>query len=178
MPSYLVKISPSDVGRTYFNDTTAVLVNASSANNAKATAIAEYGNAWVNCTADEVVSAGSKNWSGWSLEVEVVGVVKVSATTGTVETSMAQIAANVVTALNADAAIANASYNAGTLKIAAVADGLGDKKVKVRILSPDGVSYPFLVGTITDGGIAAADLTVVVPTANTSPSVDATFKSV
>lgn len=80
-----------------------------------------------------------------------------------------EIAAALVTALNGLDGIANASYNAttNTLTVAGSDDALGDQKLEVSIIPPGGSdSIASLVGAITDGGVAAADLTVVLPADN------------
>jgi hypothetical protein len=67
-----------------------------------------------------------------------------------------------------------AAYDTGTnvLTVAAIADGIGDKTLAVEAKLPDadeGISA--LVGTITDGGIAAAVLTVVLEDETAIPAI-------
>ena len=80
-----------------------------------------------------------------------------------------EIAAALVTALNALDGIANAAYNAtsNTLTVAGTADALGVQKLEVSIIPPGGsASIASLVGAITDGGASGAALSVVLPADN------------
>lgn len=148
---------------------------------AKQMAAAQYpgdGAAWINdSTATEVV-AGS-NWIGWTFKVRILsglaagagvnadGSAEISLTaTGAAQDTMDEIAAVLVTRLNALPTIANAAYNSttNTLTVAGTADNLGDKQIEVEIIPPSGESpVAALVGTVTDGGSAGAALTVVLP---------------
>lgn len=84
-------------------------------------------------------------------------------TTGTGTDDLDAIAADLVTALNAHAEIANAAYAAPNLTLASIADGMGDATVIVTVNPPSGntnADVSFLYGTITHEGIAAAALVV------------------
>ena len=152
---------------------------AASATAAKQAAAAKFegdGLAWLNdSTATEIV-AGT-DWQGWTFRVAILGgfgtggdeprtvAVVGDATDNTVD----EIAAALVTALNGLDGIANAAYNATSniLTVAAAADALGNQKLEVSIIPPGGsASIASLVGAITDGGVAAADLAVVLPADN------------
>jgi hypothetical protein len=50
----------------------------------------------------------------------------------------------------------------GTMQFTNVADGLGDMKLTVRIIGPDGREYPDFITSVVDEGIAAAVLDVVI----------------
>jgi hypothetical protein len=90
------------------------------------------------------------------------------------------------TALNATSGISGAAYTAGTntLVIAAGSgtDDLGDLTVTVEFLAPstvagaDAAPIPGFVGTITDGGSATDDLSVVLVDA-ANPAFYAALKS-
>ncbi|YP_001294526.1 virion structural protein [Pseudomonas phage M6] len=179
MPAYLVTLDRTKSGHTLVQGADAMVVFAASTTAAKQAAAAKYegdGLAWLNdSTATEIV-AGT-DWSGWTFRVAILGgfgtggdeprtvAVVGDATDNTVD----EIAAALVVALNALDGIANAAYNAttNTLTVAAAADALGDQKLEVSIIPPGGsASIASLVGTITDGGVAAADLTVVLPADN------------
>ncbi len=100
-------------------------------------------------------------------------------TGGTSSTNkMSSLAELMVAALNASGVITGASFDDSThtLTVAAIADGFGDATLEVFVYPPvaspesaatagvitaEGVSVPGFVGSITDGGIAAAALTVV-----------------
>lgn len=96
-------------------------------------------------------------------------------TTGTGTDDLDAIAADLVTALNAHAEIANAAYAAPNLTIAGVADGMGDASVFITVNPPSGntnADVSFLYGTITHEGIAAAALAVaLVADTETKPEV-------
>lgn len=179
MPAYLVTLDRTKSGHTIVQGADAMVIFAASATAAKQAAAAKFegdGLAWLNdSTATEIV-AGT-DWQGWTFRVAILGgfgtggdeprtvAVVGDATDNTVD----EIAAALVTALNALDGIANASYNASTntLTVAAAADALGNQKLEVSIIPPAGASsIASLVGTITDGGVAAADLTVVLPADN------------
>lgn len=179
MPAYLVTLDRNKSGHTLVQGADAMVIFAASATAAKQSAAAKFegdGLAWLNdSTATEIV-AGT-DWQGWTFRVAILGgfgtggdeprtvAVVGDATDNTVD----EIAAALVVALNALDGIANAAYNAttNTLTVAAAADALGDQKLEVSIIPPGGsASIASLVGTITDGGVAAADLTVVLPADN------------
>lgn len=179
MPAYLVTLDRNKSGHTIVQGADAMVIFAASATAAKQAAAAKFegdGLAWLNdSTATEIV-AGT-DWQGWTFRVAILGgfgtggdeprtvAVVGDATDDTVD----EIAAALVVALNALDGIANAAYNAttNTLTVAAAADALGDQKLEVSIIPPGGSdSVDALVGTITDGGVAAADLTVVLPADN------------
>jgi len=179
MPAYLVTLDRTKSGHTLVQGADAMVIFAASATAAKQAAAAKFegdGLAWLNdATATEIV-AGT-DWQGWTFRVTILGgfgtggdeprtvAVVGDATDNTVD----EIAAALVTALNALDGIANAAYNAttNTLTVAGAADGLGDEELEVSIIPPGGsASIASLVGTITDGGVAAADLTVVLPADN------------
>ncbi|WOR80319.1 structural protein [Pseudomonas phage PSP2] len=179
MPAYLVTLDRNKSGHTLVQGADAMVIFAASATAAKQAAAAKFegdGLAWLNdSTATEIVA--STDWQGWTFRVAILGgfgtggdeprtvAVVGDATDNTVD----EIAAALVTALNALDGIANAAYNAttNTLTVAAAADALGDQKLEVSIIPPGGsASIASLVGTITDGGVAAADLTVVLPADN------------
>lgn len=179
MPAYLVTLDRTKSGHTIVQGADAMVIFAASATAAKQAAAAKFegdGLAWLNdSTATEIV-AGT-DWQGWTFRVAILGgfgtggdeprtvAVVGDATDNTVD----EIAAALVTALNALDGIANAAYNAttNTLTVAAAADAMGDQKLEVSIIPPGGsASIASLVGAITDGGVAAADLTVVLPADN------------
>lgn len=77
----------------------------------------------------------------------------------------------IITLLNSDPEIANADVDmsellvgARLLTVASIADGIGDSTVLIRLGAPISGSVPGLLGSITDEGIAAAVLTMALPT--------------
>ncbi len=170
----------------------AMVIFAANATAAKEIAAAKYpgdGAVWAtDGTATEIIAA--TDFNGWDLRVFIQSglgaggadsgefIVTGDATNNTID----EIAALMVTALNAHADIAGASYDAATniLTIAAIADGIGDQQVEVSLTPPGGEGpVPSLMGAITDGGIAGAALTVALPAdAAVIPVVRAVVKQV
>lgn len=176
MPAYFVTLDQSKSGHQLRGGGDAMVVFAANATAAMEICAAKYpsdGLAWLNdATATEIEAAADFN--GWTLRILIQSglgaggdehgefVVTGTATDNTID----EIAALMVTALNAHADIAGAAYNAtsNTLTIAQTTDGLGDQTVEVSLTPPGGESeIPSLIGTITDGGVAGDALTVVLP---------------
>jgi hypothetical protein len=192
MPAYLVQLPREKSGYNLTHGADAMVVFAANADTAKQMAAAKYdsdGAAWINdATATEIVAGA--NWVGWTFRVAILGGFgagsdeprAVSVVGDATNDTIDEIAAALVVALNALDGIANASYNGTTnvLTIAAIADGLGDQEVAVDITPPNGKSsIAALVGTIVDGGIAGAALTVALPADGAVvPSVLAPVKQV
>lgn len=179
MPAYLVTLDRNKSGHTIVQGADAMVIFAASATAAQQAAAAKFegdGLAWLNdSTATEIV-AGT-DWQGWTFRVSILGGFgtggdeprTVAVVGDTTDNTVDEIAAALVTALNGLDGIANASYDAtdNILTVAAAADALGDQKLEVSIIPPGGSdSIASLVGAITDGGVAAADLTVVLPADN------------
>ena len=182
MSAFLVSVANS-CGKVFRNGANAVLVFAASDTIAKQMASALFdgdgsGFDSADATATEVLAAS--DWAGWTFNIRVsnVGAVSVlaDATTNTID----EVGAALVTALNALAGIANASYNSTTqvLTIAAIADDIGDEQVYADIIPPGcSDSIAGLVGAIVDGGIAGAALTLALPAdAAVVPSVPVALK--
>lgn len=172
MPAYLVTLDNSRCGRTLKNGCNAMVVFAADATAAKEACAAKFdgdGSAWNSSEATATAIVAASDFNGWSLAIDIFGpdlnttvTVVGDATNNTID----EIAALMVTALNALAEIANASYNSTTqvLTVAAIADGIGDHNIAVRLTPPSGYgAVPSLIGTIVDNGIAGAVLTVVLP---------------
>lgn len=160
-----------------------MVVSAADAADAKAFCKSQFGgeggdwdNAIVTALVD-VASSADDSLIGWRFhilvsdpitnaivaEVTVVG----TASLDTIDT----IGAALVTALEATANIADATYLANTLTVAAISDDIGDHNLIVEVFPPiinnaggvrenEDVAIPGYVGTITDEGIAAAVLEV------------------
>lgn len=174
MAAYLVYFDPQmPVGAR--NGVKAAVVYAADEADAKALLKALYSDdldaSWANASA-VAINAGT-DLNGWTLRVQVItpeGVVlaDVNATGDGTNNTMDEIAALIVTALNATDDIAGAAYNSSTntLKVAETTDNIGDHRVIVFFYPPGQTTqvkkdFPGLVGTITDEGNANAALTVV-----------------
>lgn len=190
MPAYLCTLNRTRGGHTTKNGADAMVVFA--ATTAKALQVADsfYGGDGGRFVADGTATeiAAAANWIGWTFKVNISGGLAAGAgvnadgsadvvltATGAAQDTIDEIAAVLVTALNALPTIANASYDAGTqtLTAAGAADNLGDKKLTVQIIPPNGnSSCAAFVGAIVNQGAANAALTVVLPAdADTVPSV-------
>ena len=176
MPAYLVTLSQNVGGRTLSAGGDAMVVFAADATAAKQICSAKYdgdGNAWTSdSTVTEIVQ--DADFNGWTFRIDILDGLgaggdepgTVSVTGDATDNTIDEVAALLVTALNALTGIANASYNGttNTLTVAGAADGLGDQTIQVSITPPDGKSsVASLVGTITDGGASGDAITVVLP---------------
>jgi hypothetical protein len=138
---------------------------------------------WTNATVTEI--AAGANMVGWKLHVIIshptTGAerVNIQVTGAGGDDTIDEIAALMVTALNAHALIANAAYSGGNLlTVAGAADTLGDHQLFVAFYPPgsENVAVPGLVSTITDAGAAGAALTAqLAADAATVPAVTAKF---
>lgn len=87
------------------------------------------------------------------------------------ENSYEVLLGQMITLLNGDPEIANAAVDmsellagARLLTVASIADGIGDSVVTIRLGAPHLGNVPGLLGAIVDDGIAAAVLTMALPT--------------
>ena len=193
MPAYRVTLNREKSGHTLPNGADAVVCFAADATAAKQVAAAYFdseGALWTSSDSTVTEIIADADFDGWTFKVRVCGglgagqdepgevVVVGDSTDNTID----EIAALIVTGLNALTGIAAASYNStsNVLTVAETTDGLGDQKVEVDIIPPNGYSsVAALVGTITDEGSAGAALTVQLPTdAAVIPLVAATLKQV
>lgn len=191
MPAYLLTLDPSKCGHQLRGGGDAMVIFAADGTAAKEIAAAKYpgdGAAWAtDGTATEIV-AGT-DFNGWTLRVFIQSglgagtdsaefTVTGDGTTNTID----EIAAAMVTLLNAHADIAGADYDSTTqvLTVAETTDGLGDQTIEVSLTPPNGEStVPSLMGTITDGGASGDALTVVLPAdAAVIPRVVAVVKQI
>ncbi|MCK9569020.1 hypothetical protein M0R72_08770 [Candidatus Pacearchaeota archaeon] len=191
MPSepYLVELPATNAGP--IEDRVNVLVVwAEDATDAKALAKAyrtgDSDAAWAAATVTQI--AAGTNFADWRLRVvivdpttlAVVGDVTVTgAAAATVDTIGTAMAAALIAA---DIGCDNAAYDTNTniLTISSIADGLGDHIVTVEFLPPVtwggyDVPIPSFVGDITDEGVAAAALTVVL-NANDVPNIAGAYQ--
>lgn len=176
MPAYLVSRDRTALPVAGGPDHTNVMVvHAADATQAKQMASAQYegGDAsWSGATVTEIAAQSLTSLVGWQF---FVGVYKAEEDdieityTAIANDSIDDVGAALVTALNATE-IDGAAYDSTTqvLTIAdAMDDAMGDRAVIVRIAPPGkNVHRSFiaqLVGTVTDEGMAAADLSVVLP---------------
>lgn len=138
--------------------------------------------------------AAATDWADpyiWNFRVAVTSpdgavVADVTVQSSSTNDTVDEIAALLVTALNATEDIANAAYNGSTnvLSVAGTDDALGDHKVSTAAWPEGAAVHPFGIdggffGSITDGGMAAAALTVALAAdAATVPSAVIPLKSV
>lgn len=181
--AYLVQLKP-ECGQTVIGGN-AVIVYAADATDAKALAAAKSAGdstaMWAD--ADVTAIAAGADLEGWRLRVAVLGLdsdegpIDVTVT-GAAAATVDTIGDLAVTALNALADVAAAAYNSGTnvLTVTGIADGFGDLQLEAFFYPPVGgaygdpeVSIPSFIGSIVDGGVAGAVLSVVL-TASTIPS--------
>lgn len=174
MPAFLVKQDTNKSGRQLRNGADAMVVFAADAASAKQAAAALYdgdGAVWTGSDASVTEIKAATDFAGWTFKVAVLSnpPTKVQAVGDATNNTADKIAALLVTALNATAAIAAASYDAATntLTVAGAADALGDQSLQVQLIPPAGVSsIDGLLGAITDGGASGDALTVVLPADN------------
>jgi len=182
MPAYLVTLSKEIPAKNLHDGKDAFVVFAANAADAKAIA-ASYVQGDVNAQLSSLATvteiAAGADMEGWRLRVFIQDAptpVDVTVTGAAAET-VDDLGDAMVIALNADSQIANAAYATPNLTIAGVADALGDKTVTVEMLPPvtyaDPQPIPTFIGTITDGGIAAAALAVALVPANVIANVTA-----
>lgn len=179
MPAYLVTLNREKSGHTLPGGADAVVCFADDATQAKEVAASYFdaeGSLWTSSDATATAIVQDADFNGWTFKVRVLDglgagadepgevIVVGDATDNTID----EIAALLVTALNALTGIDNASYNGttNTLTVAAGSGGddLGDQTVEVEAIPPGGYSsVPSVFGTITHEGVATDDLTVVLP---------------
>ena len=176
--AYIVQL-PAGVGRTLKNGNDAVIVYANSSTEAKAMAkIALNIDAdapWSGATVTAIAAA--TDWADpvlWKFQVVLsnpatgVEVVNATVTSDSTNDTVDEIAALLVTAIDASGGAAvTPSYNSTSqvLKVAVIADNIGDHALECRawpvITGGDtGINTGSFFGTIVDEGIAGADVTV------------------
>lgn len=166
MPAFFVYLDPKASGRTLLDGVDAMIVHAADAPAAKALAVAVFpGNeyAWENSTA--IAMPTSLPLIGWTLRVAIEGLGPVQVVGTPTDSTIDQLAALMVTALNATDEISAAAYNASTnvLTAAGVADELGDLIMSVSFTDDMGNDRSSLLGAITDEGAPEDALTVALP---------------
>lgn len=183
---YVVTFDPTMFVGTRNNIKSAVVV-AETAADAKAMLKSLYGGdsdaAWDNATFTTMAAA--TDLTGWTLHLKIIASdetvpVDVSVT-GVANDTVDTLAAAAVTALNATAPIANASYNGSTnvLSVAGAADGLGDHRLIAEMYAPGQVQVPVpgFIGSIVQSGASGAALTVALAADSyTVPKVTAQFE--
>lgn len=172
----------------------AIVLHANNDADAKAVAKAIHDSGsdglWDVATVTDIVAAD--NWLGWRLRVRVqdtdgTEVCDITVTGAGSDDSIDEIAALMVTALNATSAISNASYNSGSqvLTIAAGgSDALGDHSTLVEWYPPaadvrQDVAIPGLVTAKVHNGVASDNLTATFAADGYAiPKVYATLRAV
>jgi len=182
MPAYLVQLPSAEAspGRTLVDGVDTMVVFAADATDAKAVAKSQTDGdleaLWDAATVTEIVAGA--DLIGWTLRI-AMSDADVNPDTGVKDTifdlsvvgagannTIDEIAALMVTALNATAPIAGAAYDSSgqVLKIADDSDNLGKNTVIVEWYPPNAqqnVPVPGLVVSIADGAVSdATDVTV------------------
>ena len=168
MAIYLLQNTAAKTVKT----TRQLIVQASSEANAKIFAAAHFDGdgSWADATATTLTAgtlddASTMTGYVWKLTIrggaaQTVDPLTVTVT-GAASADLDALAAQLVTALNATADIANAAYAAPNLTLSSIADNIGDATVTVEVYK-DSVSKANIAalytGAITDGGIAGAAL--------------------
>lgn len=171
MPAYLVELDQNNGGRTLYSGANACVVFAADAAAAKEVCQSRFPGANATWAADSTVTevVAGADFDGWTFTATVTGedtnatFVKVGDAT---DNLIDEIGAAMVILINAHADIAGAAYDASgqVLKVAETTDNIGDHSLSLTIVPPGGdSSIDELVGTVVDGGIVAAVLSVVLP---------------
>lgn len=176
MPAYLVEVDPA-VSASYLTDgAQSHVVFAADASGAREAVAARYGNDvdafWNDSNAVNVTElVADADLEGWTFTIKLYNTTdrlpaeQVSVVGGSGD-APDDVAADLVTALNATGSIANASYNdtSNTLTVAGAGDGIGDWSFSITAVPPWGeTTIDSLFGTLTDEGASGDALTVVMP---------------
>jgi hypothetical protein len=166
-----------NLGAKTVKGTNQVIVAAESADDARVIAAASFNSdsSWAAATVTALVdtvtwdaAASAKDWTfkinvqgGAAQTVDPIEAVVV----GDADDDLDDVLGKLATALNAATDIANAAYAAPNLTVAAIADGIGDAKVRLSVYGPGDTSVDvsallLAAGGITDEGIAGADLVI------------------
>lgn len=168
--AYLVTL-PSEGGQTLINGVNAIVVYADSDTAAKEAAAAAFNgdSKWSGATAT-AIAAGDYN--GWTMRVKLYDpddvrnpVLNVAVTGDATDNTVDELAAKMVTALNATALLTAAAYDATGQVLTVVdasTDAYGDHILEVEFTHADfPIPVASLVGTIADEGTAgSSDVTV------------------
>jgi hypothetical protein len=176
MPAYLVEVDPSVSGRYLAGGGDSHVVFAADATGAREAVAARFGDDsnsfWNDTNAVNVTElVADADLEGWVFAIKLYNTTdrlpaeQVSVTGGAGD-APDDVAAALVTALNATGSIANASYNdtSNTLTVAGAGDGIGDWTFSITAVPPWGeTTVDSLFGTLTDEGASGDALTVVMP---------------
>lgn len=183
MPFFIVELTEKP--HTLRNGVDQLVVSAETETDARAMAKAQStgyvsDSAWDAAIATELAAetvSDANALVGWRFNIDIpdaVPPISVGVVGDATNDTLDEIGTALAAALNADAQIANAGYTAGTQTLIVaqgVGDGLGDKTVVMNVFPPEVIgpggkedqdeNIPGFVVSITDQGLAAADLTVV-----------------
>jgi hypothetical protein len=178
--AYLVTL-PAEGGQTLINGVNALVVYADSDTAAKAAAAAAFNgdSKWTGATATAIVIG---DYAGWTMRVKLydpdvsvtVPALNVAVVGDATNNTIDEVAALMVTALNATALLTAAAYDSTTQVLTVVdasTDAYGDYILEVEFTHAD---FPNpvaeLVGTIADEGTAgSSDVTVTLKAAAYGP---------
>lgn len=173
--------------KVLFNGMDAITVYAHNAADAIAIAKAQYNGdsdaLWAAATATPVVAA--TDFTGWRLRVSATDnltpFTNINLTvTGAAGNAVADIAALMVTALNATV-IDHAAFSGSTLTVAGTADGMGDWKLSVYFYPPSAnvnsdVSITDFITNVVSAGASGDALSVDLNTSFIAPSIPVGFR--
>lgn len=169
--AYLVTL-PSEGGQTLINGVNALVVYADSDTAAKEAAAARFNgdSKWSGATATAITIG---DYNGWTMRVKLYDpevsvrnpVLNVAVVGDGTNNTIDEVAALMVTALNATALLTAAAYDSTTQVLTVVdasTDAFGDHLLEVEFTHADfPIPVAALVGTIADGGTAgSSDVTV------------------
>jgi hypothetical protein len=186
MAIFKAEISKESAGATLLNGHNAVRILAEDATDARSLLDAmtqghPSAGAWANATITAVAEGDLSPVSNPHQGAELAYALTVTIAGGTVNSTFvvpavagedfAALMAKAVIAFNADAGIANAAWSSPNLTVAAIADNIGDHTVTASFQFGD-QEVESVIGTITDGGIAGADLTVAMTAGVRDPLIE------
>lgn len=177
MPAYFVYLDTRKSGQTLVLGANAMVVYAENLSQAKEICSAMVGRsreAWITGSSGREIIADSE-WNGWSFRINIQGGLGAgSDEPGTVswqasrDQTIDDIGGHLVGELNELTGITGAEYDSAsnllTVAKGGGVDDLGDQFIEV-FMAPYGGHTPIssLVGTISEGGAATDDLSVVLP---------------
>lgn len=181
MALYLLQ-RPRTLGANIIDGKTSMIVEADSEAAAKRVATAQSdGDApWTNATATTIAAGVASDYEGFTYRIRVSGDPLVAGSADIVDVTYTGVAADTVddigdglAALLVTAGL-TATYTGATntLEVAASGDAIGDHSISVEAKLP-GAAEPLsdLVGTITDGGVEADAITVVLEDETAIPGI-------
>lgn len=193
MAAYLIRLNRASSGLQLVADADAMVLFAPNDDAARQMAAAKYpgdGLAWLTDSTLTILDPVSY-WDGWTLRVFICGgfgedgteSAEFSVTAPAADTTMSDLTALMLAAINAHPDITGASFDDFTkvLTVAGESDNLGDQTMEVSMTPPNGEqSVPAIMGEIVHQGSPGDALTVVLPSDDdmSPPTIHAVLKQV